>query len=60
MIRLQVTLGNVLSLLGFKFLIELTWYKAVVACGTMQCTAMRARVMLLILDIFYRDSARNA
>lgn len=47
-------------LVGFRFLLEQTWYKVDMACVTIQCTVMRATVMIVPLDIFHRDTSRNA
>lgn len=57
--KLQVKLGNVLSLFGFGVLLELTWYRAGSAYVTIQCTAMSVTVVLVTLDIFCSDSAKN-
>ena len=58
--RLQVTMGTFMLLVGFGFLLEQIWYKSVMACVTIQCTVMRATVMIVPLDTFHRDSPRNA
>lgn len=57
--KLQVKLGNVLSLFGFGVLLELTWYKVGSAYVTIQCTATSVTVVLVTLDIFCSDSAKN-
>ena len=56
--RLQVTMGTFMLLVGFGLLLEQIWYKAVMACVTIQYTVMRATVMIVTLDIF-RNLARN-
>ena len=53
-------MGTFMLLVGFGFLLEQIWYKSVMACVTIQYTVMRATVMIVPLDIFHRDSPRNA
>ena len=45
--RLQVTMGTFMLLVGFGLLLEQIWYKAVMACVTIQYTVMRATVMIV-------------
>ena len=53
-------MGTFMLLVGFGFLLEQIWYKAVMACVTIQYTVMRATVMIVPLDIFHRDTSKNA